>query len=240
MEALKQFILTQQYNPGFTGVWVNPFFHARRELFRAIKRLGSKIEGRVLDVGCGSKPYQALFAACEYVGLELDTSDNRARKQADVFYRGDVFPFPAQSFDSVVCSQVLEHVFSPEKFLAEIFRVMKPGGSMLLTVPFVWDEHEQPMDFGRYSSFGLRYLLEKAGFQVFEQCKINADIRVLFQLANAYLYKVLWTRYSVLNLIICVALMAPFNILGTLLYRLLPSNPDLFLDNVVLARKPER
>ena len=240
MEALRRFILEQWYNPGFVGLWVNPFFHARRELFRSINRFGSKIEGRVLDVGCGSKPYQALFAASEYVGLEIDTPDNRLRKQADVFYSGDVFPFPAQNFDSVVCSQVLEHIFSPEKFLGEIFRVMRPGASMLLTVPFVWDEHEQPNDFARYSSFGIRYLLEKAGFQVFEQAKINADVRVLFQLANAYLYKVFWTRHSILNLFVCVAFMAPFNILGALFYRLLPSNPDLFLDNVVLARKPQR
>ena len=239
MEALRQFVLAQQFNPGFAGLWVNPFFHARRGLFQAIKRLGSKIEGRTLDVGCGSKPYQALFAASEYVGLDLDTPDNRARKQADVFYDGNAFPFPLHSFDSVVCSQVLEHVFVPERFLGEIFRVLRPGGCVLLTVPFVWDEHEQPNDFGRYSSFGLRYLFEKAGFKILEQRKINADVRALFQLVTAYLYKVLWTRHSLLNLVVCVAFMAPFNILGALIYRLVPSNPDLFLDNVVLAIRPE-
>jgi SAM-dependent methyltransferase len=132
---------------------------------------------------------------------------------------------------------VLEHVFTPDLFLEEIVRVLKPGGQLLLTVPFVWDEHEQPWDYARYTSFGLKSLLENNDLDVVEQYKLNADIRVLFQLVNAYLYKVLWTRYPVVNLLACVAIMAPFNILGALLYRLLPANPDLYLDQVVLARK---
>lgn len=80
-------------------------------------------------------------------------------------------------------------------------------------------------------------MLEKNGFEVVEQVKINADIRVLFQLINAYLYKVLWTRQPIVNLLICAVAMAPFNILGALLHRLLPANPDLYLDQIVLARK---
>ncbi len=108
---------------------------------------------------------------------------------------------------------------------------------MLLTVPFVWDEHEQPWDFARYSSFGLKSLLERNGFEVLEQRKTNADVRVLFQLTNAYLQKILWTRYSFLNLLFCAILMTPINILGVALYRFLPRNPDLYLDQVVLARK---
>ena len=237
MQALKHFVLAQQYNPGTIGLMVNPFYHARRSLYQAIARMAPQLVGRLLDVGCGQKPYQSLFPASEYVGLEIDTPENRARKQADYYYGGDVFPFPDQYFDGVICNQVLEHVFAPEIFLAEIRRVLKSGGNLLLTVPFVWDEHEQPWDYARYSSFGLKSLLEKNGFEVAEQHKINADVRVLFQLVNAYLYKVLWTRQPIANLLVCGAVMAPFNILGALLYRLLPANPDLYLDQLVLARK---
>ena len=237
MQALKHFVLAQQYNPGTIGLMVNPFYHARRSLYQAIARMAPQLVGRLLDVGCGQKPYQSLFPASEYVGLEIDTPENRARKQADYYYDGEVFPFPDQCFDGVICNQVLEHVFAPEIFLAEIRRVLKSGGNLLLTVPFVWDEHEQPWDYARYSSFGLKSLLEKNGFEVAEQHKINADVRVLFQLVNAYLYKVLWTRQPIANLLVCGVVMAPFNILGALLYRLLPANPDLYLDQLVLARK---
>lgn len=237
MQGLRRYLREQQFNPGFAGLWLNPFYHARRALFRTVKQLAPQLDGRILDVGCGSKPYQELFPTDDYVGLEIDTPENRAKKRADYFYDGQVFPFPDQSFDAIVCNQVLEHVFTPDLFLEEIVRVLKPGGQLLLTVPFVWDEHEQPWDYARYTSFGLKRLLENNALDVFEQYKLNADIRVLFQLVNAYLYKVLWTRYPVVNLLACVAIMAPFNILGALLYRLLPANPDLYLDQVVLARK---
>jgi len=237
MQGLRNYLREQQFNPGIAGLWLNPFYHARRELFRAIKQLAPQMSGTILDVGCGNKPYASLFDADEYVGLEIDTPENRAGKRADYFYDGEVFPFHDQSFDSIVCNQVLEHVFTPDRFLGEVMRVLKPGGKLLLTVPFVWDEHEQPWDYARYTSFGLKSLLETNGLVLVEQLKLNADIRVLFQLMNAYLYKVLRTRSPLLNMLACVAIMAPFNIMGALSYRLLPANPDLYLDQVALARK---
>jgi SAM-dependent methyltransferase len=239
MRIFDRFVFTQQFKPGILGPWVNPFYLARCGLYREIARAAQHLRGRVLDVGCGHKPYRGLFAVDEYVGLEIDTLENRARKQADYFYDGTLFPFPDQSFDGVVCNQVLEHVFTPDLFLAEVRRVLKPGGKLVLTVPFVWDEHEQPWDYARYSSFGLKHLLEKNGFEIIEQRKINADVRVLFQLINAYLYKVLWTGNPVFNLLLCTVLMAPFSILGVLLHRVLPANPDLYLDQLALARRAE-
>lgn len=240
MSSIGRFVLAQQYNPGMIGLLINPFFHARRGLYRAIAGAAPRLKGRLLDVGCGQKPYRRLFPASEYVGLEVDTPENRARKQADYFYDGQTFPFPDQSFDGVICNQVLEHVFTPDRFLQEISRALKPEGTLLLTVPFVWDEHEQPWDYARYSSFGLKSLLEKNGYEVILQNKINPDVRVLFQLVNAYLYKVLWTRWSIVNVLTCALIMAPFNILGALLHRVLPDNPSLFLDQLVLARKVVR
>ena len=68
---------------------------------------------------------------------------------------------------------------------------------------------------------------------------MNADVRVIFQIAIAYLYKVLWTRYPWFNLVICAMLMAPITLLGLLFYRLLPANPDLYLDQVVLSERSE-
>ncbi|CAG1003541.1 hypothetical protein MTYP_03101 [Methylophilaceae bacterium] len=234
---IKKYILGQQYAPDFVGLWLNPFYHSRSGLRKAIGQMATSMSGRLLDVGCGRKPYRELFRVEEYVGLEIDTPENRANKQADFFYDGGQFPFSNRDFDGVVCNQVLEHVFTPDRFLGEIHRVLKADGMLLLTVPFVWDEHEQPWDYARYSSFGLKSLLEKNGFEVMRQQKVNADVRVLFQLVNAYLFKVLWTRWAVVNLLICVTVMAPSNILGVLLYKVLPANSDLYLDQVVLARK---
>ena len=238
IEAIKRRIAREQYLPTAFGLLVNPYYHARRALLEAVKSEAPGIGGRVLDIGCGQKPYEALFvSASAYVGLEYDTEDNRVRKKAEFFYQGDRFPFPDASFDSAFCSQVLEHVFTPDKFLAEANRVMKPDAHFLLTLPFVWDEHEQPHDFARYSSFGLKALLERNGFEVLRHKKTLADLRVIFQLVNAYLYKCIMGKNAYLNLAYCVLLMAPFNLIGTVLARIAPGNTDLYLDNIVLARK---
>jgi SAM-dependent methyltransferase len=237
LNALKRHYQQQMVQPGLVGLFVNPFYFARKGLFHEVSTLSGHVAGRVLDVGCGYKPYEHLFRATEYVGLEIDTPENRARKRADVFYDGTTFPFESASFDSLVCNQVLEHVFEPDRFVREMARVLKPGGHLLLTVPFAWDEHEQPWDFARYSSFGLAAVLHKGGFEILEHRKTMADIRTLFQLLNAYLYKVTVTGSAYVNLALTLVLMAPFNVMGSLLAWITPGNPDLYLDNVVLARK---
>jgi len=145
------------------------------------------------------------------------------------------FPFDDASFDAVLCNQVLEHVFTPDAFLKEIARVLRPRGRLLLTVPFVWDEHEQPYDYARYSSFGLSALLERSGFYIVRQRKILADASILFQMANAYLFKVTGARSILAKLILRVFLFAPVSILGLLASMLLPRNEDFFLDQLVVA-----
>ena len=224
----------QDFNPGFLGLLLNPFYFARKGLHQNIVMLAAGIQGRILDVGCGSKPYRRYFNAVEYVGLEMA---GRQNPEADSYYDGKVFPFQTGTFDSVLTSQVLEHVFNPYEFLAEINRVLKDGGSLLLTVPFVWDEHEQPFDYARYSSFGLRHLLEEHGFEVVALRKSMDDVRMIFQMTNAYIYKKTVTRSHSVNLLVTLLLMAPFNMLGEAAGRILPHNSDLYLDNIVLARK---
>ena len=227
----------KQFFPGGMGIFINPFYFARKGLVKHISELGGQITGRTLDVGCGSKPYAQLYRSEEYVGLEVDTPQNRAEKKADYFYDGGQFPFASATFDSLVANEVFEHVFNPDQFLGEVSRVLKPGGMMLMTVPFVWDEHEQPRDFARYSSFGIRAILEKHGFEIIEQRKSTDDIRVIVQLLNTYLFKITVTRKAWVNLLITFLLMAPMNVLGELLFVITPRNPDLYLDNIILAKK---
>lgn len=234
---LKDIYLRQQSHPGFLGIFINPFYFARKGLMGAIVSFAPRVRGRVLDVGCGQKPYEHLFSTTQYIGLEMDTSENRAMKKADFFYDGKNFPFENEYFDSIICNQVLEHVFNPDNFLSETNRVLKLDGTLILTAPFIWDEHEQPYDYARYSSFGLSYLLKEYGFEVIELKKTQADVSLIFQLINAYLYKITVTQNPYINLLTTVFLMSPFNILGLLLSRLCPSNEDLYLDNVVLAKK---
>lgn len=232
-----QRIRDAEFDPGRLGMLTNPFYFARRGLRKEIARMAPSLEGRLLDVGCGQKPYRELFNVDEYLGLEIDRDDNRGTKAADHYYDGKRMPFENDRFDAALCNQVLEHVFDAPAFLAEIHRVLRPGGKLLLTIPFVWNEHEKPWDFARYTTFGVRHLLEQSGFDVLEQCKCCGNPRALFQLANAYFVEVMRTRSRLLNALTCLVFIAPVNVLGELIAHIMPSNDSLFLDQLVLARR---
>jgi SAM-dependent methyltransferase len=237
MQGLKALYRHQMFFPGWPGIFVNPFYFSRAGLRDAITGMAPHLSGRLLDVGCGTKPYRSLITVDTYIGLDIDNETSRERGIADCFYGGGSFPFGDGSFDCILCNQVLEHVFTPNEFLGEIARVLIPGGKLLLTVPFVWDEHEQPNDYARYTSFGLRALLEGKGLKVLQHEKLGSDASILFQLANAYLFKVSQGMPKPIKLLMTVTLMAAINLLGLLARRLLPCNPDLFLDHAVLAEK---
>jgi SAM-dependent methyltransferase len=226
-------MINKEFNPNIT----HPFYFARKALLDSITELSSEIHGRVLDVGCGQKPYMSLFSCTEYIGMDVEQSGHsHQNEEIDVFYDGKTFPFPDNSFDSIITSQVFEHVFTPDLFVKEIYRVLKPGGTLLLTVPFVWDEHEQPYDFARYSSFGLSHILKENNFTIQSHIKTLPDIRVIFQIFNTYIYKMMF-RKRLSRIIAKLIFIIPNNISGIILNVVLPKNIDLYLDNVVLAKK---
>jgi SAM-dependent methyltransferase len=237
-DALRRWLRRQTFDPTLLGMFVNPFFLTRRALARAMRDQAPRVQGRVLDVGCGQKPYRHMFQASAYLGVEIDTPESRATSQADYFYDGRRLPFQEGEFDTIICNEVLEHVFEPNEFVIELNRVLRDGGTLVLTAPFVWDEHAQPYDYARYSSFGLRHLLRKHGFDIDAHVKTLGNFAMLCQLVNAYIYKVTVTRYPLLNLLLVALFMAPISAFGLLAGRVLPSNGDLYLDNVVAAVKP--
>ena len=237
LQLIKKLYHRQMFFPNWFGIFINPFYFARSGLRDAMTEFSTRLSGQLLDVGCGSKPYRELFTVETYIGLDIDSKNSRDRGIADVLYDGNNFPFSESSFDSVLCNQDLEHVFNPNEFLGQISRILKPGGKLLLTVPFVWDEHEQPHDYARYSSFGLRNLLEKNDFTIIEHIKLGADATILFQLANAYLFKITQSWPKLAKFVFITTVMAFINVLGVVVGKILPGNPDLFLDHVVLAEK---
>lgn len=133
-----------------------------REAFQTIGR-----GERLLDLGCGIKPFRHLYD--QYVGYSVgvDTpfslhDEGRVEAQA----LGHALPFKDDAFDVVLCTEVLEHVPEPEAVLREIKRVLRRGGRLILTTPFLVPLHEEPYDFYRYTWHGLRYLCDKQGLHV--------------------------------------------------------------------------
>lgn len=124
---------------------------------------------RLLDVGCAGKPFQPLYSryARDSVGIDVSHTQH-ADARMDILADGQALPFEDEAFDAVLCTEVMEHVPEPQRLLAEIRRVLRPGGVAVMTTPFLVPEHEQPWDFFRYTRFGLRYLAERAGLEVVE------------------------------------------------------------------------
>lgn len=228
----------ETFDPGFIGIFINPFYFIRKGLVNGIRRNSNRLNGKLLDFGCGSKPYKNLFNAVSYIGVDVINRGHPHEKEPiDVYYDGKGLPFKDEVFDSVFSSEVFEHIFNLEDVLYELKRVLKKDGLALFTVPFVWDEHEVPYDFGRYSSFGIKYLLEKNGFQIINLEKSTKFLETVFQLWNLYLYYKLYTKNKYLNILINILFIAPFTILGILISGVLPNNKSLYHNNIVLAKR---
>lgn len=138
------------------------FLH-HKSLFSDLRKASVHARGRLLDVGCGNKPYEEFFrnSVSEHVGCDVvQSSENRV----DFICPATELPFEAASFDTVLITQVIEHVAEHQILVSEAFRVLKSNGVLILSGPMYWPLHEEPYDFFRFTKHGLRFLLEKAGF----------------------------------------------------------------------------
>src|SRR4030042_5396426 len=123
--------------------------------------------GIVLDVGCGNKPFYPYIKEKidQYIGLEHKDSIH-AKDKAEILGSADNIPLPDNYVDTVILTQVIEHVENPSRVLKEIRRVMKKQGMLIVAWPFLYPIHEEPRDFYRYTGFGLTHMAEEAGFEV--------------------------------------------------------------------------
>jgi SAM-dependent methyltransferase len=119
------------------------------------------LEGRLLDVGCGEMPFRgSLPRSVDYTGIDVEAAlafGMRGDPAIRVF-DGRSIPFADASFDHVLCTEVLEHAEDPAGLMAEIHRVLRPGGTLILTVPFAARVHHAPYDFNRFTRYGLAAL----------------------------------------------------------------------------------
>jgi SAM-dependent methyltransferase len=125
-----------------------------------------KAHGTMLDLGCGNKPYAALFAPAiaKYIGADI--AQNAAEDVELLIPATGKLPIPDASIDTVLSTQVLEHVPEPQEYLEEVGRVLRPHGTFILTCPMAFMLHEEPYDFYRYTEHGIRYMLNKFNMDV--------------------------------------------------------------------------
>jgi SAM-dependent methyltransferase len=150
--------------------------------------------GRLLDVGCGDKPYEHIFRPYvdAYLGVEhqatYSATDAGARRtKADVLYDGKQLPFEDRSFDTVLSIQVLEHTPRPWELLAEMARVLRGGGLLIMTVPFSFRLHEEPHDYFRFTPHIMRELCQSAGLEIEQIVPRGSLWSVLSHKLNSFL-----------------------------------------------------
>jgi SAM-dependent methyltransferase len=240
---MRQFIINtvkrEAFRPGVLGVILNPFYIIRKGLYNAVRETAPSITGRVLDFGCGSKPYEDEFTnTTAYIGVDIEVSGHKHHdSKVDFYYDGWHLPFEDSHFDAVVAFEVFEHIFDLPRVLIEIRRVLKPNGQLFFTIPFIWDEHEVPYDFGRYTSFGITDVLEKSGFVSINIKKTTSYYEAFSQLRIAYFFQHVLPRNAIFKRLLQLIIIPPMTISAILMNKIMPKSYECYCNMAVLCMK---
>jgi len=164
----------------------NPLFISKKLLRDKFRKFAIYLSGYVLDVGCGRKPYRKFLKCREYIGMDINEKVN-----PDIIGKVTNIPFDDETFDAVICTEVLEHLQEPSSGLKEIRRVLKKNGILYITVPMSWCLHYEPTDYYRFTKYGLTYLLENNSFEVIKLERIGG----LFSLIGVRFVDGFWIKF---------------------------------------------
>lgn len=163
------------------------FIHEDRNLQKACFSL----DGVVLDVGCAEgRPRRYLPASVTYIGLDhFSTATDWYGTRPDIFGDAQDLPFLDSTINHALFLDVIEHLPEPERSLSELNRVLKPGGSLTLQVPFLYPLHDEPLDFHRWTRHGLRRAAERHGFVISDERAIGHPLETAALTANIAMSK---------------------------------------------------
>ena len=195
-------------------------------IWRDLSQILPNLNGNILDVGCGSQPFRVLLHTekIKYVGLDFaDAKSNFGYQDPDtVYYDGEVFPFDDSTFDNVLCTETLEHIASPSWFIGELSRVLKPNGTLIMTIPFAARWHFIPFDYFRYTPSSINNLLTNTYKNIYIYARGN-ELTVACYKVLSMLIPLLFVKKSLLKTImlrclgiICFPLILLVSIVGNI------------------------
>lgn len=154
-----------------------------------IEHTSHHVTGRTLDYGAGTAKYRNIIKPyfSEYIAFDIVGGPN-------VDVTGDVLlpPFSDGSFDTVICTQVLEHVEKPWVVTSQIKRLLKKGGVVVVSAPFIFPYHADPYDFFRYTRQGLESLFKNDGFEIIE----SGSYGKIFSVFSEIIHFSVWNPYK--------------------------------------------
>jgi len=206
-------LVNREKNPYLFYLFNSRLFVPKILFHQVIKDLGKHLNGSLLDVGAGLGPYRKYTSCEKYTSLESNPDLNPT-----VVGTADEMPFNEKVFDSVLCTEVIEHMPEPEEVIQEIYRVLKPGGKLLLSTPMSWCLHYEPNDYYRFTKYGLKYLLEKNGFKLIKVKRVGGVLSLagsrIIDVSWKVLSNLLWfIPYKLKKTIIVLFFSLPFSLL---------------------------
>lgn len=165
----------------------SPLRIASQNILTAVKYCAEKYsKGDLIDIGCGMKPYESLFYGHvnSYFGIDYEpTSESNygEKTRADKYVDCTDTGIEPESFDTILCTQVIEHVYDTRKFIAESHRLLKKGGHAFFTVPMSWRCHAEPYDYYRFTKYSLKEVFRNAGFEIIEIRELEGAFASLIQ-----------------------------------------------------------
>lgn len=175
----------------------------RYSIYYKTKQICSKhMGGIVLEIGAGGNYLKSEFKSLYNVWISLDYD----LRLDSIDLRGDGQQLPLKNgiFDTIISIDVLEHVPNPEKFVSEMFRVIKPGGIVILSTPFFFYLHDAPFDFFRFSKFGLTTIFQRIGFEVIEVEPTAGVISIIGILISIFITKVFMFSTRLLKIMLAI------------------------------------
>ncbi len=162
------------YNNNFINVKLTPntvyVYPVRRALQKAIDTNIDLFWGVLMDLGCGEMPYRQYLIdknkkITKYIGVDVDYNQYHRSIKPDIIWNGETIDIENEEIDTVLATELFEHLPNIEITLREIKRVLSKEGILFFTVPFIWPLHETPYDEYRYTPFSLKRVLETVGFR---------------------------------------------------------------------------
>jgi SAM-dependent methyltransferase len=194
---------------------LHPQWLAFRGNYKSILALENYIHGLVVDIGCGRKEVRKYLPKnCNYIGLDnYHTSTKWYKSQPEVYSDAHALPFKTESIDTVILLDVLEHLSDTEKCLSEIRRVLIKKGVLILQVPFIYPVHDAPLDFYRWTIFGIRKIIERNNLVVVKETYQGNPADTSFLLLNIALSKIILNWIKQRNPASLLVVLLPFVIL---------------------------
>lgn len=221
----------------------HPMFWVQRRIAGAIASHSHLAHGVLLDVGCGVKPYEKYFApfVTKYLGTEYSDTSGYRGNTADFCGDAMLMPLANKSVDTILCTEVLEHVPNPELVISEFARILRPGGTLIVTAPFFFPVHDT-WDFFRYTPDGIATIMKRHGFEIEKIESLSGGGITAVTMLNLFWFQIgfMWTKwlYPVGVLLRPVLLLLVFitNILGWIGDQLIPS-PQMSFDHLTVGKR---